>query len=319
MLSLIIPVYKNEQNLERLLARLVELAAVLPGELEVVFVVDGSPDRSHEILGERLPHLALRWQLIALTRNFGSFSAVRAGLQSGQGDYFAVLAADLQEPPELIVEFLEAMNRGEADIVFGVRSARSDPWFSKLVSNAFWSFYRRAVVGEIPSGGVDIFGCTRAVRDRVVEFREVSTNLIALLFWIGYKRKFIKYDRAPRLEGKSAWTFRKKLQYGLDSVLNFTDLPIKLLSYIGALGMFAAIAIATTVLIAKTFGRISVPGYTAVVLVITFFGGLTSFGLGILGQYLWLILQNVRRRPNFIVGSTRASHVPAASVQIEEK
>jgi glycosyltransferase involved in cell wall biosynthesis len=307
MLSLVIPVYKNEENLDRLLPELVRLAERLPIPIEVVFVVDGSPDRSWAILHERLPALRLSSQLIALTRNFGSFSAIRAGLAHGEGDYFAVLAADLQEPPELILEFFDILRRDEADIVFGSRSSRADPWLSGFTSAAFWRLYRSLVLPDIPAGGVDVFACTRTVRDRVVQFREVSTNLIALLFWVGYRRRFVSYDRSARCEGRSAWTLRKKLRYSIDSIFNFTDLPIKLLTYTGVLGMIAAVAIALVILAAKAMGRIEVPGYAPIVLTISFFGALTSLGLGILGQYLWLTLQNVRGRPNFIVES--AEHI----------
>src|ERR1035438_10184605 len=121
MNSLIIPVYKNEENLDRLLAELVKLASRMPGEFEVVFVVDGSPDRCLEILRERLPGLPLRSQLLSLSRNFGSFAAIAAGLERAHGEAMAVMAADLQEPPELILQFFEAIAGGRGVIVFGVR------------------------------------------------------------------------------------------------------------------------------------------------------------------------------------------------------
>lgn len=301
MLSLIIPVYKNELNLHRLLSEMTALSARMPEPLEVVFVVDGSPDRCAEILRERLPLIPLRSQLIELSRNFGSFAAIRAGLERGTGDAFAVLAADLQEPPELIERFSRALHAGEADIVFGCRARRSDPWLGKLMSRVFWGAYRAVVIGDMPRGGVDVFACTRVVRDRILELHESNTNLIALLLWVGYRREFMFYERAARLEGKSAWTVVKKLRYAVDSVFSFTDLPIQLLSYVGIFGMLAAVALAAFILVAKLLGKIEVPGYTPIVLTISFFGALTSFGLGILGQYLWLTLQNARRRPNFIV------------------
>lgn len=301
MLSLVIPVYKNELNLDRLLAEMTALSARMPEPLEVVFVIDGSPDRCAEILRERLPLLPLRSQLVELSRNFGSFAAIRAGLERGTGDRFAVLAADLQEPPELIERFSRALGGGAADIVFGCRSSRSDPWLSKLMSTAFWAAYRAVVIGDMPRGGVDVFACTRAVRDRVLALHESNTNLIALLLWLGFRREFMFYDRAARLEGKSAWTVVKKLRYAIDSVFSFTDVPIQLLSYAGVLGMIAAVVLALVILVAKALGTIQVPGYTPIVLTIAFFGALTSLGLGILGQYLWLTLQNARRRPNYII------------------
>lgn len=313
MLSIVIPVYKNEASIDRLLAELVRVAERIPEPVELVFVVDGSPDRSRQLLSQRLPQLPVRSQLVSLSRNFGSFSAIRAGLELGEGDAFAVLAADLQEPPELLVRFLDELRSGEADIVFGSRSTRADPWFTSLSSNLFWSIYRIFVVKEMPRGGVDVFACTRAVRDCIVRFREVNTNLIALLFWVGFRRAFVLYDRAPRAEGKSAWTFKKKLQYSIESIFSFTDLPIQLLSYVGIFGMLAAVVLAALILTAKLLGMIQVPGYAPIVLTISFFGALTSLGLGIIGQYLWLTLQNARNRPSYIVEtSERIIPQPAA-------
>jgi glycosyltransferase involved in cell wall biosynthesis len=304
MLSLIIPIYKNELNLERLLDEVGELRKRLTAPMEVVFVVDGSPDRSLEVLKARLPGVSFPARLLSLSRNFGSFSAITAGLEAGAGDYFAVLAADLQEPPELIAEFHEVLSAGRADVVFGCRSERSDPWSSKLSSGLFWSLYRILVLPDMPKGGVDVFGCTRQVRDCVLRCPESNSSLIALLFWVGFRRHFATYERRPRREGKSAWTFRKKLKYSLDSIFNFTDLPIQLLLWVGAIGIAVAIVFAAILIVSKLSGKIPVPGYSAIVLTIVFFGALTSLGLGIVGQYLWLTLQNARRRPNYIVSTT---------------
>lgn len=303
MLSLVIPVYKNEANLDRLLAALAGLNEQLP-ELEVVFVIDGSPDRSFEILSERLHTVPFRSRLVTLTRNFGSFCAIAAGLQAGSGDSFAVLAADLQEPPELILRFSEILRSGRADIVFGYRVARADPWLSEFFSGLFWRIYRGFVVKDMPKGGVDVFACTRQVRDRLLELKEVNTNLIALLFWLGFRREFVGYERQPRLEGESAWTFSKKFRYCLDSLFSFTDLPIKLLLYLGIGGIAFAVLCSTVVLVAKTLKSIPVPGYAATALMIMFFGALTSLAFGIVGQYLWLSLQNSRNRPPFVVASS---------------
>jgi glycosyltransferase involved in cell wall biosynthesis len=305
MLSLVIPVYRNEANLDRLLAALVDLDRQLMEKLEVVFVIDGSPDRCRDILGERLAAIPLESRLVSLSRNFGSFAAVSAGLDAGAGDYFAVLAADLQEPPDLVLQFVAALKGDEADIVFGCRTGRSDPWLSELFSGLFWGIFRTFVVKEMPRGGVDVFGCTREVRDRLLGFKELNTNLIALLFWMGFRRKYIGYHRQPRKEGVSAWTFSKKLHYCLDSIFNFTDLPIQLLLYAGVLGILTSVLFASVLIAAKVHGDIPVPGYTPIVLAIMFFGGLASLGLGIIGQYLWLCLQNSRNRPMYIVASTQ--------------
>lgn len=301
MLSIIIPVYRNESNLDRLLVELGRVALLAPVPVEVVFVVDGSPDRCLEILRQRLPGVAFRSRLVALTRNFGSFNAIRGGLEVATGAYFAVLAADLQEPPDLMLQFLETLRGDQADVVFGIRASRSDPFFDDLASRLFWLAYRRFVLPELPPGGVDVFACNAAVRDRLLQLQESNANLIGLLFWVGFRRAYVPYQRRPRLEGRSAWTFAKKLRYGFDSVFNFTDLPIRLLLAVGGVGTATALVFGTVLLVARLLNRIEVPGYTAIALAVTFFGSITSLGLGILGQYLWLILQNSRRRPNFLI------------------
>lgn len=303
MLSLVIPIYKNEENLPRLFGELEIFAGRLADALEVVFVVDGSPDGCLSMLRERLPSWRIRTQLVELSRNFGSFSAMAAGLRHGSGDSFAVLAADLQEPPELALEFHRLMQSGEADIVLGYRTQRADPWWSQFLSECFWNLYRWFVVKDMPKGGIDIFGCTRQVRDQLLELKELNTNLIALLFWLGFRRKFVPYQRRARLEGRSAWTFARKLRYSFDSIFSFTDLPIRALLILGSVGTLGAAAASLVVLVTWLRGRVPVLGYTPLMLVIAFFGGLTALGLGIIGQYLWLSLQNARNRPNFVVRS----------------
>ncbi|ODS56401.1 MAG: glycosyl transferase [Acidobacteria bacterium SCN 69-37] len=304
MLSLVIPVYRNEANLPRLLEELERLAPRLRHPLEVVFVVDGSPDRSLAWLRERLPGWPVPTQLLELSRNFGSFAAIGAGLRAARGAWCAVIAADLQEPPDLVVEFERILAAGEADVVFGYREGRADPWLSRTLSQTFWALYRRFVVPDMPRGGIDVFACTRRVRDELVDLREVNTNLIALLLWLGFRRAYVPYTRRPRLEGQSAWTIGRKLRYALDSVFSFTDLPIRALL---ALGLFATLGAAVGglyVIVAWWLGLVPVLGYTPLMLAIISFGGLTALGLGIIGQYQWLSLQNTRGRPTAIVRQT---------------
>lgn len=306
MLSLVVPVYKNEACLPRLLRELESLSTRVNDEFEVVFVVDGSPDGSLRFLEEQLPAWPVPSQLLELSRNFGSFSAIAAGLSHARGNYLAVLAADLQEPPELIVEFHRVLAAGQADVVLGCRTGRADVWWSRWLSQSFWHLYRRFVVKDMPRGGVDVFGCTRQVRDRLLELRESETNMVALLLWLGFRRTFIEYRRLPRLEGRSAWTLERKLRYALNSIFNFTDLPVRALLLLGGAGTVCSLVASAVVLVMWSLGRIPVLGYTPLMLVTALFGGLTALGLGIVGQYLWLSLQNVRRRPSFIVKSVAA-------------
>jgi glycosyltransferase involved in cell wall biosynthesis len=316
MLSLVIPVFRNEENLPRLFTELEAFAAGFPDLLEVVFVVDGSPDGSLGVLRERLPRWGVPSQLIELSRNFGSFAAIAAGMRAARGDYMSALSADLQEPLSLVREFHRLMAAGDADVVFGHRTGRADARSSSLMSDLFWRLYRRFVVPDMPKGGVDMFGCTRAVRDVFTGMKEVNTNLIALLLWLGFRRAFVPYERQARREGTSAWTFSRKLRYAVDSVFAFTDLPIRALLVMGTVGTAIAIVGAVTAFIEWAMGHVPVLGYTPLMLVITFFGGLTALGLGITGQYLWLTLQNSRGRPPFVIRAA-STYERAAQAPVE--
>lgn len=297
MLTLVIPVYRNETNLPDLLTAVAALDVQLDGELEVVFVVDGSPDRCYEILREKLPMQPFRSKLVLLSRNFGSFMAIRTGLQNGSGDRFAVMAADLQEPPELVLEMNRVLLRKDIDVVVGVREGRQDPWATRTASKIFWGLYRRYVIPEIPPGGVDMFACNKAFRDTLLTLDERHSSLIAQIFWLGYRREVVTYTRQERVHGKSAWTLRKKINYLMDSVFSFTDLPIRLLTRIGAFGSALAALFGVFTLIAKLHGVIEVPGYAMIMLTITFLGCLNLLGLGIVGSYAWRTYENTKNRP----------------------
>ncbi|MBV8393141.1 MAG: glycosyltransferase family 2 protein [Alphaproteobacteria bacterium] len=298
--SLIVPVYRNEETLDALLAALRQLAADLGHRLEVVFVIDGSPDRSYSILRERLPEAGFPTQLICLSRNFGSFAAIRMGLEAGHGPYFAVLAADLQEPPELIVSFFRALESEPVDITIGTRETRGDPWLQTFSANLFWALYRRFVQPEVPVGGVDVFGCNQRVRDALLRLRESNSTLVGLLFWLGFRRKTIGYARRPRVAGRSAWTLRRKLRYLMDSCFALTDLPITLIMTIGLLGSIGSILLSVVVLVAWVAGAIQVPGYTPVILVLLTSFTSTMLALGIMGGYVWRTFENTKGRPLYL-------------------
>ena len=301
MLSLVIPVFRNEASIPELVEAVTALAQTLTGDFEVVFVNDGSPDQSGEKLADLLPRANIKSRLVTLSRNFGSFAAIRAGLAAGSGDYFAVMAADLQEPPALMSEFFRLLKSGTCDVVVGTRDQRADAASSRLTSAVFWRLYRLLVRRDVPPGGVDVFGCTRAFRDRILELSESNSTVVGLIFWLGFRRAEVKYSRLPRKHGVSAWSFSRKLRYLLDSTFAFSDLPIRLLSLAGMTGMLVSVVLAAAVLATKIAGQVNVPGYTATVLVVMFFGGLNSFGIGVLGEYLWRTFENTKRRPEFLI------------------
>ena len=299
--SIVIPVYKNESSIPRLLQALSAMNQTLGGAIEAVFVVDGSPDLSFAMLRSALDGLDFPAQLLVQSRNFGSFPAIRSGLMVARGEYFGVMAADLQEPPELLIAFFKALEANECDVAIGTRMGRSDPLISRLASGVFWGLYRRLVVHDMPEGGVDIFGCNQEFRRQLLKLEESRSSLIALIFWLGFRRKLVSYERLERKEGKSSWTLRKKLDYMMDSVFAFTDYPIRWLIQIGMIGCMLSVVLSTLVLAGHFLGRITVPGYAATVLVAIFFGTLNLLGLGLVGTYAWRGYENSKKRPFAVV------------------
>lgn len=311
MIALVVPIYNNSGNIPSLIDAISALHRELGSALNAVFVVDGSPDDSYLQLAMRLPKQAFASKLVLLSRNYGSFAAIRAGLEAAEGDAFAVMAADLQEPPELILRFAELLAADSCDVAVGVRVKRADPWATRVASQLFWALYRRAVMPQIPAGGVDIFACNRQVRDQLLLLQENNSSLVGLLFWMGFRRSEVPYERRKREIGVSAWTVHKRVRYLMDSVFGFTDLPVRLLIRVGLLGLIVSMIAAPTVLIAKLIGAVPVPGYAATVLTVIFFGALNCLGLGIVGSYVWRTFENTKARPNFIVASCRNYHAHA--------
>lgn len=299
--SVVVPVYRNEETLAAVVERLEGLVDELDGALEAVFVVDGSPDASLLLLRRFLSEKRrFSSQLIALSRNFGSFSAISAGLAVAEGDYIAMMAADLQEPISLIRDFFRGLAGGEHDIAIGVRVARDDPVRDMLPARIFWWLFRRLVQPEIPPGGVDVFGCTRQVASHLLRLDESHTSLVGLLYWIGFRRLEVPYERQPRLVGTSGWGFRRKVRYLLDSIFSFTDLPITVIILLGAVGVAVSTIWSIVIIGAWAAGRIKVPGYTPLMLALFFVTSTILIALGLVGSYVWRTYENSKGRPSVV-------------------
>jgi len=296
--SLVIPVYRNRDSIPALVEAIEGIAAQVEGGMETIFVIDGSPDDSLERLLSVLDGSSLRARVVEHSRNFGSLAAVRTGLGLARGERIAVMTADLQEPPELVVQFLSRLASGEVDVVAGERASRDDrgDGFSKL----YWRLYRRFVLRDIPTSGVDVFACTAEVRDVICSLEPAHTSLVGQLFWVGFRRELVPYHRRPS-PGPSGWTMAGKLRYLSDSIFAFTDLPVRILWVAGLLGLALGVLIGALVLVARVTGAVTVPGYTATILVISFFGSLNMVGLGIVGSYVWRAYETVKGRPGAIV------------------
>ena len=298
--SLIIPIYRNEENISELLEALSVLHGNLLGDLEVIFVFDGSPDQSRKLIDVSRHTVPFKHLIVEHSRNFGSFAAIVTGMRHSSGNYLAVMSADLQEPIGLIEEFFHTLHTSDVDIVVGSRQSRSDGWAPNLASNTFWFLFRKIIQPEIPRGGVDVFGCSRQVAQIIQGMQEANTSLIGLLYWIGFRRREIPYIRKPRAKGASAWNFRRRLKYLTDSLFSFTTLPITIISWLGIIGTTVAFSLGVFVFVNWLYGNIEQPGYTAFILVQLASTAAILTAIGVIGTYVWRTYDNSKRRPNAI-------------------
>jgi glycosyltransferase involved in cell wall biosynthesis len=308
LVSVVVPVYCNQETLAETVARLEGVSERLGGCMEAIFVIDGSPDDSGAMLRILLDGSALRSRLLWHSRNFGSFAAIRTGLAVARGKYIVTMSADLQEPVELAVSLYETLATGEYEVAVGVRRARHDPRRSRIGSSWFWSIYCRWVQPDMPRGGIDMFACTREVRDALQALGESNSSLVGLLIWLGYRRAEIPYDRAPRAVGRSGWTLHKKVRYLLDSIYSFTDLPISLLLVVGVTGVLMSTIGGLAVFLVWAFAGVRVAGYTPIMLTLLVMGSLTLSGLGVVGSYVWRTYENSKQRPHAVAILTESFH-----------
>lgn len=298
-ISVVVPVYFNAESLPRLADRLREIAGRADFALEPIFVDDGSGDESWD----RICSITASWPAargVRLTRNFGSQMAILAGLHEFSGDAAAVLSADLQEPPELLPRLVEAW-RGGATAVLAVRASRPEPWPSRAASNLYYRTLRRLAFGAMPGGGFDCFLIGRPAIDFLTGSREVHTSLPGLILWAGFPTSLVGYERVARQEGRSRWTFAKKVKFFLDSVISFSYAPLRWMSVGGALLALLAFGYAALLVVLKVLHDQPIRGWTSLMVALAFFSGVQLLALGILGEYLWRTLDAARARRGFLV------------------
>jgi len=300
-ISIIIPVYYNELNLPETIPMLLGLAASLPAyHLELVFVDDGSEDRSLDILLDFQARYPETIKIIKLTRNFGSMSAIQAGFTSAAGDCVGMISADLQDPPELFLEMISYWEKG-SKAVFAVRQDREEPFLQKKLSSIYYSLVRNFAVKGYPDGGFDFFLVDRQIVTELNRIQEKNTNLMTLIFWLGFRPVMIPYIRRQRIKGKSRWTLSKKIKLFVDTFIGFSFVPIRTLSVIGFLVAISSFLYGAFIFLYWVFYGIAVKGWVPTMLIMTFTTGTQMAMLGFLGEYLWRTLDEVRRRPPFVI------------------
>jgi glycosyltransferase involved in cell wall biosynthesis len=300
-LSIVVPVYFNEGSLPGLFKALDEVRQSLKAMsvgLELVFVDDGSKDRSLELL--RSYHKARKQvRVVKLSRNFGAVHACKAGFQYVTGDAFVMLAADLQDPPSLIPQMVQHWLDG-AKFVICERISRNDPWLSKAFSAVYYFLLRLLVLPSFPKGGYDMALMERSFLPHLIHSsKNVYTHLLA--YWMGYTPVVLRYHRPAREHGRSMWTFSKKYHAFLDVMLGFSITPIRVISLMGLVISLMSFAYGTGVTVNALMGKAPVAGFASLAALISFLVGLVILMLGLIGEYLWRIFEELNRRPETVI------------------
>jgi len=300
-ISIVVPVFNNAPSLPLLLEQFQALAAARPEHrFEFVFVDDGSADESCHVLAE-LVAAEPRATLVKLSRNFGSSAAILAGMEQAAGDAVAAIAADLQDPPELIGEMLSRWQQGRK-VVLAARETRDDPWLTSLLADAFYALFRRFAVPTMPGRGFDFFLVDRQVRDLLVGIQENNAYLMGLILWLGFSPDVIPYHRRPREKrfGRSTWTFAKKLKYFIDAFVGFSSAPLRAASATGAVCCTLGFLYAVVIVVRRLGYGADIQGWASLMVVLLFVSGVQMLMLGVLGEYLCRNLAETRRRPRFV-------------------
>jgi glycosyltransferase involved in cell wall biosynthesis len=300
-LSVVIPVYFNEGSLPDLELALADLEHQLlleQMELQLIFVNDGSLDRSLDILKDiqrRRPGTIVLNHLA----NRGSMAAIKTGLLRVTGDCFTYLAADLQDPPDMLIEMIQAWKTGQRFIV-RTRSSRADPMMTRAFSWLNYRLVRLLVMPSYPAGGFDM-----AIMDKIFLSHLLrcghNKNLAMFAWSLGIPARILTYHRCEREHGRSMWTFQKKVNYFIDSSVGFSVKPMRIATTMGFLIALACFIYAAVVVCGKIFGFIDVPGFAALAAILGFLNGCAFIFLGLLGEYVWRIYQEMDRHADAVV------------------
>lgn len=298
--SLVIPVYYNEDNLCPLYADIKEkFIEKIDYDYEIVMVNDGSKDKSYEVMQE-LAAQDSNIKIISLSRNFGSHAAILCGITNCTGDCAVVKAADLQEPTELILEMVESWKNGN-NVVLAVREGRDESKGQTFFANFYYKLVQKTALPQMPDQGFDVYLIDRKVITVLENLDEKNSALTGQILWSGFKTDQVLYRRLAREIGTSKWTIKKKIRLVMDTLFSFTSLPITIILNVGTISMVGALIWAIVVLIAKLAGHISVSGWTTLFIFNLFAFGVIMMTLGVLGEYLWRTFDTSRNRPPYII------------------
>lgn len=304
-ISIVVPMYNEQESLGILYKELNRVTDTLPEyEFEYLFVNDGSSDATLAEI-RQLAEKDKRVRYVSFSRNFGKEAALYAGLKNATGDYVATMDADLQDPPALLPQMIAMIEAGDCDNVATRRvNRKGEPPIRSFFAKCFYKVMRHLSHIEIADGARDYRLMSRAMVDSIVSVSEYNRFSKGIFAWVGYETKWLEFENVERSAGETKWSFWKLVRYSLDGIINFSDTPIRISSYLGLLlTVLSFVAIIIEVIRALVFGD-PVAGWPSLVCIITFIGGIQLFCMGIMGQYIAKTYMEVKRRPHYIVKET---------------
>lgn len=318
VLSLVLPIFNEEAVIPELHARLQKFLPALEVDTEVVFVDDGSRDRSLELL-RRLAAAEPRYRVLSFARNFGHQAAITAGLDHARGEAVVVMDADLQDPPEVVLEMVAKWREG-FDVVYGRRRTRQGETRLKLLTARwFYRIFAWLIPIEVPLDTGDFRLMSRRIVTVLHELRETHRFIRGLVAWLGFKQTAVLYDRPVRFAGETKFPFARMLRFAIDGITSFSILPLRFATWLGMFISVCSVAVAIWAVVARFVFHATVPGWTTVIVLVSLLASVQLIVTGILGEYIGRIYEQVKLRPLYVLSEKincaeeGRSDVPAAA------
>lgn len=299
-ISVVVPLYNEQENIDALFRRLLAVLEALNTSYDVICVNDGSRDNTLKNLVEyhqRYPQI----KVVNLSRNFGKDTAMSAGIDYSQGMAVIPIDADLQDPPELIAEMIEKWHEGY-DVVYASRRVRiGESWFKRFSAEGFYQVINKLSRVSIPPNTGDFRLIDRRVVESIKKMPERQRFMKGIFAWVGYKQTSILFDREPRYQGQTKWNYWKLWNFAIDGITSFSFLPLKVWTYVGLIIALVSLVYASFLILRTIIFGIDVPGYASLMVAVLFLGGIQLLTLGIIGEYIGRVYEEVKGRPLYLV------------------
>ena len=301
LISIVIPCYNEQEVIRTCHTKVVEAIENLPYGFEIIYINDGSRDKTLEILRE-INAEDKRARILNLSRNFGKEAAMTAGIDACKGEALIILDADLQDPPVLIPELIKIWKEQDVDVVYGQRVEREgETWLKKATASAFYRVINHISAVSIPRNTGDFRLMNRRAIEALKKLREHHRFMKGLFAWIGYKQAALQYNREPRAAGTTKWNYWKLSNFAMEGITSFSIVPLRIATLVGFLISLLAFGYGTFILLKTLFFGRDLPGYASLMVMITFLSGIQLLTIGILGEYIGRIFGETKNRPLYFI------------------